>query len=306
MPAADAARNAASLTEPQPAFSVAAAVATGSLTVVGTGIAFGVQLTPQARIAIERADDVFYLLAEPIGEEWFTKFNGSSHPLRHHYAADRERSETYERMVEEIMLAVRRGRTVCAAFYGHPGVFASPAHEAIRRARDEGFTALMLPSVSAEDCLFADLGVDPGETGCQSYEATDFLLRRRKVDPAVPLVLWQVAFIGVKKAPVAPVPETFAVLVEYLLEFYDGDHVATVYEASPYPVGSPNIRSAPLSEVGGLELGPMSTLYVPPAVETPTDPAMRERLESLAVDAASRKLVASVGVNAVVNESRSR
>src|SRR6266536_5118205 len=234
MPAADAARNAASLTEPQPAFSVAAAVATGSLTVVGTGIAFGVQLTPQARIAIERADDVFYLLAEPIGEEWFTKFNGSSHPLRHHYAADRERSETYERMVEEIMLAVRRGRTVCAAFYGHPGVFASPAHEAIRRARDEGFTALMLPSVSAEDCLFADLGVDPGETGCQSYEATDFLLRERRIDTSAALVLWQIGVVGnLTYAPEGD-PSRLPVLVDCLCTLYPPEHEVVLYEASPF------------------------------------------------------------------------
>jgi hypothetical protein len=34
----------------------------------------------------------------------------------------------------------------------------------------------MLPAVSAEDCLFADLGVDPGAAGCQSHEAADFLI----------------------------------------------------------------------------------------------------------------------------------
>jgi hypothetical protein len=34
----------------------------------------------------------------------------------------------------------------------------------------------MLPAISAEDCLFADLGVDPADHGCPSYEATDFLV----------------------------------------------------------------------------------------------------------------------------------
>jgi hypothetical protein len=37
----------------------------------------------------------------------------------------------------------------------------------------------MLPGISAEDCLFADLGIDPGIYGCQSYEATDFLANGR-------------------------------------------------------------------------------------------------------------------------------
>jgi len=31
----------------------------------------------------------------------------------------------------------------------------------------------MLPGISAEDCLVADLGIDPASSGCQSYEAND-------------------------------------------------------------------------------------------------------------------------------------
>ena len=255
-------------------------MAAGSLTVVGTGIAFGVHLTPQARAAVERADDVYYLLAEPAGEAWFKNVNPSSHSLRRHYAVGRARAETYELMVEEIVAAVRQGRNVCAAFYGHPGVFASPSHEAVRRARAEGFTATMLPAISAEDCLFADLGVDPGEHGCQSFEATDFLLRRRGFDPSVPLILWQIALIGVTDAPVAPAAAAFGVLVDHLLESYEESHEVVVYEASPYPVGAANIRHFTLGDVRGAELGGMSTLYVPPAAERAVDDAMRARIES--------------------------
>ena len=54
----------------------------------------------------------------------------------------------------------------------------------------------MLPGVSAEDCLVADLGVDPGEHGWQSWEATGFLLRGFRPDPTAGLVLWQVDGIG--------------------------------------------------------------------------------------------------------------
>ena len=259
-------------------------MATGSLTVVGTGIAFGVQLTPQARVAIERADDVFYLLAEPAAELWFKQVNPESRSLRHHYAVGRERAETYARMVDELLAAVRTNRNVCAVFYGHPGVFASPSHEAVRRAREEGFSAVMLPAVSAEDCLFADLGVDPGESGCQSYEATDFLLRQRTVDTAVPLVLWQVAFIGVTSAPVAPSQRAFGILVDHLLGHYDESHRVTLYEASPYPVGAASIREHALGKVRDAELGPMSTLYVPPASLTPVDPVVRARLQAANVE----------------------
>jgi len=239
-------------------------VTRGSLTVVGTGIAFGVHLTPQARVAIERADDVFYLLAEGVSERWFAGLNINAHSLRHHYAVDRPRAETYELMIEQILAAVRVGKNVCAAFYGHPGVFATPSHESVRRARAEGFAASMLPAVSAEDCLFADLGVDPGDRGCQSYEATDFLRREPIFDTKVPLVLWQVALVGVPTAVTRPNADGFAELVAHLLRFYDEAHRVVLYEASPYPVGRAGIEEFTLGTVRKAELDGMSTLYVPP------------------------------------------
>jgi precorrin-2 methylase len=63
------------------------------------------------------------------------------------------------------MTAVREGLNVCAAFYGHPGVFVYASHQSIRLARAEGFEAQMLPGISAEDCVFADLGIDPENMG---------------------------------------------------------------------------------------------------------------------------------------------
>ena len=62
------------------------------------------------------------------------------------------------------------------------------------QARAEGFNARMLPGISAEDCLFANLGADPGTHGCQSFEATSFLLRKPKFDTLTHLILWQILF----------------------------------------------------------------------------------------------------------------
>lgn len=241
-------------------------------------------------MAIQRADELYYLLAERTAEAWFKQLNASSHSLRRHYEVGRHRRETYERMVEEILGAVRNDKNVCAAFYGHPGVFASPSHEAVRRARAEGFPATMLPAVSAEDCLFADLGVDPGQSGCQSYEATDFLLRRRTFDTSVPLILWQVAFIGITSAPVAPNAHGFGVLVDYLLTYYPDTHPAIVYQASPYPVGPADIGEFNLGNVRQAELDGMSTLYLPPSAEAPEDAEMRALLSGSGIESSSESL----------------
>jgi hypothetical protein len=252
----------------------------GSLTVVGTGIALGVHLTPEARVELERADEVLHLMAEPLADLWLARLNPRSRSLRGHYAPERDRSETYEAMVEEILASVRVGRNVCAAFYGHPGVFAFPSHEAIRRARAEGFSARMLPAVSAEDCLFADLGVDPGEHGCQSYEATDFLVCRRTVDTTAALVLWQVAFIGVTCAPVATELRALRALVDYLGQFYELTHETVLYEASPYPIRVPRVERVLLCDLVDVEPGPLATLYVPPRERARIDAEMLGRLQN--------------------------
>src|SRR5437660_3789209 len=117
----------------------------GSLTVVGSGIKFVLQTTEEARRAIEGAQKVFYLFADPVPAEWIRELNPTAEELDGFYAPGKLRSETYEEMVEAILSAVREGLEVCAVFYGHPGVFGFPPHEAIRRARSEGFPAQMLP-----------------------------------------------------------------------------------------------------------------------------------------------------------------
>jgi hypothetical protein len=138
----------------------------------------------------------------------------------------------------------------------------------------------MLPAVSAEDALFADLGVDPGATGCQSYEATDFLVRRRPVDPTAALVLWQVGALGETIYSTQPQrqQERVEVLVDYLCSFYAGDHRVFLYEASPYPIVESMIRSVSLSELATAGTGPLSTLYVPALAARPRDLEMAERL----------------------------
>jgi precorrin-6B methylase 1 len=250
----------------------------GSLTVVGTGIELAVQMTPQARDALECADEVLYLAAEPLTERWIERLNPNARSLVGFYEPGKKRTETYREMVEEILSSVRTGRRVAVAFYGHPGVFVEPGHEAVRRARADGFEARMLPAISAEDCLFADLGLDPGEAGCQSYEATDFLVNRYRVEPAALLILWQVGFLGLRGTPTAADRPPLELLVERLGEHYPADHETIAYEASPYPVCGPLIRRVPLAGLAEADVSGMATLVVPPAVKPAPDFKMLDRL----------------------------
>jgi uncharacterized protein YabN with tetrapyrrole methylase and pyrophosphatase domain len=250
----------------------------GSLTVVGTGIQLGTHLTPEARAAISGADIVLTLVTEPVMLKAVEQLNPETRPLQDHYVVGENRAVAYEAMVEDILVHVRRGLNVCAAFYGHPGVFVAPSHEAVRRARGEGYRARMLPGVSAEDCLFADLGVDPARHGCQSYEATEFLVHGRRVDPTASLVLWQLGTVGNAAAAEEAAPVGLAVLVDALLESYPAEHEVVVYEASPYPGFDAHIQTTTLAELRPEHATAMSTLYVPPARPPDLDLTMLDRL----------------------------
>src|SRR5271169_6269497 len=113
----------------------------GQLAVVGTGIRSVGQLTVEAIAWMRQADALVYLVADPISEEIIRSLNPTAISLQGYYGEGAGRMGSYEAMVEHILSCVRSGKRTCAAFYGHPGVFAFPSHESIRRARSEGYIA---------------------------------------------------------------------------------------------------------------------------------------------------------------------
>jgi uncharacterized protein YabN with tetrapyrrole methylase and pyrophosphatase domain len=249
----------------------------GSLTIVGTGIRLS-QLSAEARGCIEGADKLLFLVSNAVTYSWLTQVNSSAESLHTLYGADKLRQTTYEQMIERILSFVREGSNVCVALYGHPGVFAYPGHEAMRRARLEGYSARMLPGISAEDCLFADLGIDPGTNGCQSFEATDFLISRRRFDTASPLILWQIAVAGDPGYRTECNANGLNILVDYLFQHYEKAHKVTVYEASCYLGSEPLIKQIALEELPQAEVTLSTTLYVPPKGPAIPDLAMAGRL----------------------------
>jgi hypothetical protein len=250
----------------------------GSLTIVGAGIRPGLHTTQEARVRIEQASKVLYLLAEQAPEGWIERLNPSAESLAPVYQPGRDHAEVYEALVSAMLDLVHRGEDVCVVTYGNPAVFDQSSHEAVRRARSEGFPAKILPGISALDCLFVDLGLDPGRDGLQTFDATDFLELGKIPDIAVPLVLWQISVIGDTKTGGTVNREGLGILGERLAGLYGEDHEVIVYEATPFPAGRPLIEPCLLKGLTEAEVTGMSTLYVPPASRAAPDAAMTERL----------------------------
>ncbi len=238
----------------------------GALLVVGVGIEWASQTTGAARSAIERADRVLFAVTNPLAARWIRSLNANADALA--YPRDgRPRQQIYDAMVETILTDLRKGGRLCVAFYGHPGVLVAAGHQAIRRARVEGHTAWMLPAVSALDCLFADLGIDPGERGLQIDEASVFLRRRSTVDPRLPLVLHQIALVD-NHGPYDPrqasaIGRGLERLRAKLAKAFPPDHELIIYEAATDPLRAPRIEAIELAELAAAAVSEISTLYVP-------------------------------------------
>jgi hypothetical protein len=136
----------------------------------------------------------------------------------------------------------------------------------------------MLPGISAEDCLLAELGVDPGMRGCQCFEATEFMLRSKVFDAASPLLLWQIGLAGQMGYEAEPNRAARRLLADTLATRYGPDHRVTAYQAAQFPVCPSVIQSFPLRDLEETDLSPFATLYVPPARVAEPDAEMARRL----------------------------
>lgn len=263
----------------------------GGLVCVGIGMTLGSHISPLARSYIEQADVVFAGVSDGLVERWLQRMHADVRSLQPYYAHGKSRMHTYRQMVDAMLVEVRAGRRVCGVFYGHPGVFAWVPHKAIEMARSEGYRARMEPGISAEDCLYADLGIDPGTCGCQHFEASQLLVYRRRIDPSAWLILWQAGLAGdrsLKRFSTGPAYRH--VLVDVLARDYPMDHEVIVYQAATLPIGAPRIERTTLRALPGAQLGMADTLAIPPAQAMELDAEICARLAAL--DAASEEVTA--------------
>lgn len=262
--------------------------AAGSLVCVGLGMTLGSHLGPLARSHIEQADVVFAGLSDGIVELWLQRMHRDVRSLQVYYREGKSRMQTYREMVKAILTEVRAGKRVCGVFYGHPGVFAWAPHKAIEVARGEGYAAHMEPGISAEDCLYADLGIDPGRVGCQHYEASQLLFYDTPVNPGAYLVLWQVGLVGDRSMKrFSTGPEYRQVLVDVLRRDYPAEHEVIIYRGATLPIERPRIRRVALRDLPATDVTAEETVILPPASRLLANAGVRERLAALDRDLAA-------------------
>ncbi|MCW8107813.1 SAM-dependent methyltransferase [Alteromonas ponticola] len=254
----------------------------GSMVCVGVGMTLGSHICPLSRSHIEQADVVFCSMSDQYVEEWVMSMNSDVRSLQPLYSEGKDRRQTYREMVELMMAEVRQGKKVVGAFYGHPGVFALVPHKVIKQAREEGFAGHMEPGVSAEDCLYADMGLDPGSHGCAHYEASQFLMNEKCFDTTALLVLWQIGMVGDRQHKKFIADGRYRkVLQDCLLDYYPADHQVALYEAAVLPVERVRIEWMRIDQLFEANVYQHSTLVVPPAKKKSPDQKIAQLMKEI-------------------------
>lgn len=254
----------------------------GELVIVSLGMCLGSHLSPLSKSFLQQAQIVFAGVSDPLFELWLATMHADVRSLQHHYQPGRSRRIGYEAMVDEMLAPVRAGKRVCGAFYGHAGVFAWPTHRAIEQARAEGYKAHMQPGISAEDCLYADLGIDPGRLGCQHFEASQLMFYHRRIDVSAYLVLWQVGVAGDLSFSEHYSTNAYrTLLIELLLQDYPPDHPVIIYRAATLPTQTPRIERTSLAQLQNATIDMADTLVLPPACALQKNAQMLTRLAEI-------------------------
>jgi Tetrapyrrole (Corrin/Porphyrin) Methylases len=225
-------------------------------------------MSPQALSYIEQADIVFYHATNGVTATQILQRSREAVDLYQYYGEGKQRKITYVQMAELMLREVRRGRSVVGAFHGHPGFFVSPARRALAIAAAEGYETALIPAISAPDCLFADLRVDPGVFGCQIIMASRILSEKCIIATSGHVVLLQVNAVGDKGFSFTGYKNnSLGRLFERLEDIYGPDHDCVYYMAAIFPGLKPEVAAHKLKDYRNRQLQNSvraGMLYLPP------------------------------------------
>jgi precorrin-3B methylase len=238
--------------------------------IVGLGIVNIDQITREAEACIKKSKQVFYI-EKGIGiDEFLTQLCPNVTNLSTEYVINGDRLKTYHTMAAKVLEAALNNPPVTFALYGHPTIFAYPPFLVYEAAKELDLKVKVMPGISAMDCIFSELMIDPATNGIQMFEATDLLIRQRPLQTDVPVLLWQIGAVetALYSRSVSK-PKRFERIKNYLLKFYPGEHLVQSIYCSNYPLMASTILKFKIADIENYskQLHAGHTLYIPALAE---------------------------------------
>lgn len=241
------------------------------LYIVGLGVANVDHVTREAESAIRQSREVLYLDTGVATQRFLEQRCARVTSLyEESYREEDLRLNAYRHMAARVIDAALDHAPVTLAIHGHPVVAVYAPFLILDMAELLGLTVRILPGISAMDCVFAELKIDPCVHGLQMYEATDLLLRGRPLQADVPALIWQIGNLETRlHTSRVSKPERFDRFVNYLLRFYPVGHNVVAIYVAPHPLMPSTIRQFPLGKLRehAEHLHAGFTLYIPAVAE---------------------------------------
>lgn len=235
--------------------------------IVGLGIVGYRQVTRETEQVLSLCSAIFFLHNESEVTGYLQNLCPKVVDLYTEYRIKKPRDSTYKAIAAKVIKEAKRNPPVALAVYGHPLVYVKPSRILIDRCPDLGLRVKVLPGVSAMDCLYVDLKLDPSAKGIQMYEATDALLKQHPLQPDVPCILWQIGALETRlHLPYNSKPHRFKRIKEYLMKFYPPKHKLTIATTSTNLRSKSSLITFPLDEFEDMhkKIKRLATLYIPP------------------------------------------
>jgi len=241
----------------------------GRLVIVGSGITAIAHFTLETIGYLRDADIVFYHANSGVTASYIRDLNPNAVDLYEYYGEGKVRTVTYVQMAEIMLREVRAGLSVVGLFHGHPGFFVQAARRSLAIAKAEGYNTALIPAVSAVDCLFADLRIDPGVFGVQILKASYVLREKTSLSTDNNVVLIQIGSVGDNTFSFSGFKHAKCeLLFDKLISIYGEGHDSVYYVAPIFPGFDPVITVRRLSEYRRHSIRQnvhSATLYLPPA-----------------------------------------
>jgi uncharacterized protein YabN with tetrapyrrole methylase and pyrophosphatase domain len=242
-------------------------MSTVDIYLLGAGIHSSLHFSVETIQALSSSRVVFVLHDDLSVHDCIRNYCKDVRDLAELYKGRNVRADVYRDISELLVKEAVKEPGVAFVVHGHPLFLVSAAEYTLDLARSQGLRVSILPAISSFDTILCALEIDYGY-GLQIFDATTLIQKGWSPNPAIPMLLFQLATtLNEKVAFDEPPSSVLTPLVEYLLKTYPGEHTCTIVHSASHLLEKSSkviLQLAELSKAHEIELWKRPTLYVPP------------------------------------------
>lgn len=236
-----------------------------ALYLLGSGIQSPLHLTVETQQALRVCKKVFVLHADPAVMSSIAELGPEVVDLANMYEGLTMRQDAYQAIADRVVSEAAEAPPVAFLVHGHPLFLVSASEYMLALAERESVRTTVLPGVSSFDTLMCDLGIDLGY-GLQMFDTSTMLLHRWTPNPAIPMLLFQLAttmeprITKENRAGTALAP-----VIDLLVPLYGEDHETYLISSAAGVLEKADVTQIPLAGLNSesVDLTRRPTLYVP-------------------------------------------